>query len=159
MREQYSSACRNLYILDYPFFLRHPIPSVRPLFIDILVKLLEDESTVLRIPQEDTSTHPLATILGANLDAAKGMYRKLQRQYITSRAKQYNSREKSVVYEDMDGQSSDTLYDVPIDDVTIDPYLYMQSAKYSTLEPNCEENDATRGSQPFIQTDREYEIV
>ena len=49
---------------------------------DILVALLEDESKVLKIPEEDASSHEYASMLGSVHEAGEKMYDDLQNMYI-----------------------------------------------------------------------------
>ena len=55
---------------------------VRPSFRDIVLTLVGSEEMVLNIPEEDSSTSPLAGVLGAPLEAGEGMYLELQRRYL-----------------------------------------------------------------------------
>lgn len=64
------------------FLNRHPAPSTRPTFKDILAALLHDEAKVLDIPVEDASTHEQASLLGAPLEAGENMYSDLQQLYL-----------------------------------------------------------------------------
>ena len=64
------------------FLTRHPAPSTRPTFKDILAALLHDEAKVLDIPVEDASTHEQASLLGAPLEAGENMYSDLQQLYL-----------------------------------------------------------------------------
>ncbi len=61
---------------------RHPQTKVRPGFRDVVVTLVGSEEVVLCIPEEDSSTHPLAGVLGAPLEAGENMYQQLQNRYI-----------------------------------------------------------------------------
>ena len=63
-------------------FLRHPESSERPSFRDIVLTLVGGVENVLNIPEEDSSTNPLAGVLGAPLEAGENMYSELQRRYI-----------------------------------------------------------------------------
>lgn len=63
---------------------RHPSAQARPSFRDNLSVLLEEESRVLDIPPGDASTHPQASLLGAELQAGEGMYPDLQGVYLPS---------------------------------------------------------------------------
>ena len=58
---------------------------VRPSFRDIVLTLVGSEEMVLNIPEEDSSTNPLAGVLGAPLVAGEGMYLELQRRYLNYR--------------------------------------------------------------------------
>jgi len=60
---------------------RHPRPSSRPNFKDILLCLLEDEERVLKIPISDASTNVQAIVLGSALKAGEYMYADLQHRY------------------------------------------------------------------------------
>ena len=60
---------------------RHPEASERPAFSDILSALLDYEARVLFIPKEALETNPQAGVLGAPLEAGKGMYIVLQDSY------------------------------------------------------------------------------
>ena len=51
-------------------------------FRDIVLTLSGNEKVVLTIPKEDSSTSPLAGVLGAPLEAGKNMYSELQRRYV-----------------------------------------------------------------------------
>ena len=61
---------------------RHPRPRARPAFRDVVLTLSGSEEMVLNIPEEDSSTNPLAGVLGAPLEAGENMYSQLQRRYI-----------------------------------------------------------------------------
>ena len=61
--------------------LRHPQATARPTPHDILLALMENEETVLRIPEDDAGTHSMAATLGAPLEAGHNMYRDLQDLY------------------------------------------------------------------------------
>ena len=63
---------------------RHPDPKKRPNFNDIMLVLLQQDQTILNIPEEDLSTHHQAGILGSNLNAGENMYKMLQNTYTTS---------------------------------------------------------------------------
>ena len=63
---------------------RHPNSSSRPAFRDLLLQLMEPESMVLAIPEDDLDTHQLAGVLGAPLEAGEKMYRDLQCKYFTT---------------------------------------------------------------------------
>ena len=56
--------------------------SQRPSFRDIVLILVGSEEMVLNIPEEDSSTNPLAGVLGAPLEAGENMYSDLQRKYV-----------------------------------------------------------------------------
>ena len=56
--------------------------SQRPSFRDIVLILVGSEEMVLNIPEEDSSTNPLAGVLGAPLEAGENMYSDLQRRYV-----------------------------------------------------------------------------
>ncbi len=55
---------------------------VRPGFRDIVLMLVGSEEMVLSIPEEDSSTNPLAGVLGAPLEAGENMYSQLQNRYV-----------------------------------------------------------------------------
>ena len=55
--------------------------SSRPTPHDIVLALMENEETVLRIPSDDAGTHSMAATLGAPLEAGDNMYRDLQGLY------------------------------------------------------------------------------
>ena len=61
---------------------RHPETSIRPAFRDIVLTLVGSEQMVLNIPEEDSSSNPLAGVLGAPLEAGENMYTDLQKRYI-----------------------------------------------------------------------------
>ena len=61
---------------------RHPETSLRPGFRDIVLTLVGSEQMVLNIPEEDSSSNPLAGVLGAPLEAGENMYTDLQKRYI-----------------------------------------------------------------------------
>ena len=63
---------------------RHSESSQRPGFRDIVLMLVGSEKMVLSIPEEDSSTNPLAGVLGAPLEAGKNMYSQLQNRYSRS---------------------------------------------------------------------------
>lgn len=63
-------------------YTRHPAPSTRLAFKDILAALLHDEAKVLDIPVEDASTHEQASLLGAPLEAGESMYSDLQQLHL-----------------------------------------------------------------------------
>ena len=52
------------------------------MFRDVVLTLVGGEKMVLSIPEEDSSTNPLAGVLGAPLEAGENMYSQLQRRYI-----------------------------------------------------------------------------
>ncbi|XP_064386563.1 probable LIM domain-containing serine/threonine-protein kinase DDB_G0287001 isoform X2 [Halichondria panicea] len=60
----------------------HPESSQRLVFRDVVLTLVGSEKMVLSIPEEDSSTNPLAGVLGAPLEAGKNMYSQLQNRYI-----------------------------------------------------------------------------
>ncbi len=60
---------------------RHPENSQRPAFRDVALSLARGEAMVLSIPEEDSSTNPLAGVLGAPLEAGENMYSQLQNRY------------------------------------------------------------------------------
>ena len=60
---------------------RHPETSLRPGFRDIVLTLVGSEQMVLNIPEEDSSSNPLAGVLGAPLEAGENMYTDLQKRY------------------------------------------------------------------------------
>ncbi|XP_064386574.1 ephrin type-A receptor 3-like [Halichondria panicea] len=62
----------------------HSESSQRPGFRDIVLMLVGSEKMVLSIPKEDSSTNPLAGVLGAPLEAGKNMYSQLQNRYSRS---------------------------------------------------------------------------
>ena len=64
------------------FMYRHPETSQRPSFRDIVLTLVGSEEVVLNIPEEDSSTDPLAGVLGAPLEAGEGMYSELFKRYL-----------------------------------------------------------------------------
>ena len=77
--------CYNLIIklaLNPLCVYRHPETVLRPAFRDILLTLVGSEVVVLNIPEEDSSTNPLAGVLGAPLEAGENMYSELQRRYV-----------------------------------------------------------------------------
>ncbi len=63
------------------FLLRHPETSQRLCFRDIVLTLIGNEKMVLSIPEKDSSTHPLAGVLGAPLETGENMYIQLQNTY------------------------------------------------------------------------------
>lgn len=62
--------------------IRHPQTMMRPSFREVMLTLVDSEGKVLSIPEEDSSTHPLAGVLGAHLEAGENMYQGLQRRYL-----------------------------------------------------------------------------
>ena len=60
---------------------RHPVPKKRPDFHDIMLLLLQHDTSVLKIPKEALGSHPQAGKLGAVLEAGKNMYPDLQNKY------------------------------------------------------------------------------
>ncbi len=72
---------KNIFNYIYCFH-RHPQTIVRPGFRDVVLTLVGNEEVVLSIPEEDSSTHPLAGVLGALLEAGENMYTRLQKRYI-----------------------------------------------------------------------------
>ena len=64
-------------------FFRNPTASDRPTFRDILLELLNNEATVLHIPNEDRLTCEQAGVLGSPLEAGEDMYSDLQDTYQT----------------------------------------------------------------------------
>ena len=70
-------------IICYTFVLqRHPETVFRPSFRDIVITLNGSKEKVLNIPEEDSSTNPLAGVLGAPLEAGENMYSELQKRYV-----------------------------------------------------------------------------
>ena len=69
--------------------------TIRPSFRDIMLTLVGSEEMVLNIPEEDSSTNPLAGVLGAPLEAGENMYSELQRRYIN-----YQQRSETEADED-----------------------------------------------------------
>lgn len=63
-------------------FCRSDTPSDRPGFREMLLFLLENKSVVLHIPPQDMTSHPLAGVLGAPLEAGEKMYTELQNAHI-----------------------------------------------------------------------------
>ena len=61
---------------------RHPNPHKRPEFRDILLHLVQEETTLLHIPVRDASTSQQASQLGSPLTAGEYMYSDLQRAYL-----------------------------------------------------------------------------
>ncbi len=47
-----------------------------------MLTLTGTKEAVLSIPEEDSSTHPLAGVLGAPLEAGENVYTQLQNRYI-----------------------------------------------------------------------------
>ncbi len=70
------------------YFFRHPDTKFRPSFRDIVIALNGSIVNVLSIPEEDSSTHPLARVLGATLEAGENMYIQLQIRYHDYAARQ-----------------------------------------------------------------------
>ena len=69
-------------MLSYLLFpSRHPETSFRPAFRDVVLTLVGSEQMVLNIPEVDSSTNPLAGVLGAPLEAGENMYTDLQKRY------------------------------------------------------------------------------
>ena len=62
--------------------VRHPDPKKRPGFNDIMLVLLQNDQSLLNIPEEDLSSHPQAGVLGASLEAGENVYKTLQNMYI-----------------------------------------------------------------------------
>ena len=62
--------------------LRHPETALRPSFRDVVLTLVGSAEMVLNIPEEDSSTNPLAGVLGAPLEAGENMYSQLQLRYL-----------------------------------------------------------------------------
>ena len=79
---------------------RHPQAMVRPSFRDIVLTLVGSEEMVLNIPEEDSSTNPLAGVLGAPLEAGDKMYSQLQRRYVNYQERE--GAETDVDYFDID---------------------------------------------------------
>ena len=71
--------CATFYTV---FACRHPENSQRLVFRDVVLTLVGSEKMVLSIPEEDSSTNPLAGVLGAPLEAGENMYSQLQNRYI-----------------------------------------------------------------------------
>ena len=63
---------------------RHPEAQARPVFKDILLELVGKEDTVFKIPEEDSATHKLASLVGGPLEAGEKMYTDLQWKYFTT---------------------------------------------------------------------------
>ncbi len=69
------------YLWKLSLFCRHPENSQRPAFRDVVLSLARGEEMILNIPEEDSSTNPLAGVLGAPLEAGENMYSQLQSRY------------------------------------------------------------------------------
>ncbi len=67
--------------------------------------MLRDDKELLYIPEEDAASYPLATQLGAMLEAGKGMYLSLQHTYLTTLP--INKRE--TIYEAIEQYSMESL--------------------------------------------------
>ena len=76
-----NSTLYTLYLLDY-LFLRNPNTKERPTFNDIMLLLLQNDKTLLAIPEDALSTHPQAGVLGATLKAGEQMYMDIQSKYM-----------------------------------------------------------------------------
>ena len=61
---------------------RNSDPKQRPGFHDIMLILLQNDQSLLDIPEEDLSSHPQAGVLGDSLEAGENMYKTLQNMYI-----------------------------------------------------------------------------
>ena len=64
------------------FKFRHPATVSRPKFREITIVLTGTQSDVLLVPQEVLSSHKLAGVLAAPLEAGKDMYTDLQNRYL-----------------------------------------------------------------------------
>ena len=76
-----SSLDQNFFVNQILSYNRHPGTSQRPSFHDIVLTLVGSEEMVLNIPEKDSSTNPLAGVLGAPLEAGENMYTELQMKY------------------------------------------------------------------------------
>ncbi len=74
---------RALFPLVY--IHRHPETRSRPSFSDLLQSLSRPETELLSWTEEDTKTHPQATVLGGPLDAGTGLYTDLQIVYVKNK--------------------------------------------------------------------------
>ena len=64
---------------------RHPEAQARPTFKDILLQLLSLEGdAALKVPEEDSATHKLASLIGGPLEAGEKLYTDLQWKYFTA---------------------------------------------------------------------------
>ena len=71
-----------IFYLQDCSFLRNPNTKERPTFNDIMLLLLQNDKTLLTIPEDALSTHPQAGILGATLKAREQIYMNIQRKYM-----------------------------------------------------------------------------
>ncbi len=63
-------------------FYRHPDPSSRPDFVSVVQQLSLPDTRLLKWSEKDKATDPEAATLGAGLDKAANLYRRLQEQYM-----------------------------------------------------------------------------
>ena len=61
---------------------RHPDPSNRPDFVSVLQQLSLPDAKLLRWSEEDKAIDPEAATLGAGLDKATNLYKRLQERYM-----------------------------------------------------------------------------
>ena len=61
---------------------RHPEKSLRPSFHSLCQSLDGEPATLLQWREEDTQSHPQASLLGAELEAGKNLYTELQDMYL-----------------------------------------------------------------------------
>ncbi len=66
----------------YHYLYRHPVPGRRPNFNEIMLSMIRSDEDILLLPEEAISTHPNASLLGADLQAGVNMYRDLQDTYL-----------------------------------------------------------------------------
>ena len=62
---------------------RHPESSSRPDFESVLQQLSLPDTKLLKWSEEDKATDPEAATLGAELDKATNLYKRLQEKYST----------------------------------------------------------------------------
>ena len=61
--------------------IRHPDPIERPSFQDVMLSLLQQDRTVLAIPDEELNNDTQAGLLGAVLQSSDKLYYNLQQTY------------------------------------------------------------------------------
>ena len=61
---------------------RHPEPSGRPSFADLVFDLSQPDGDLLVWSEQDQSSHPQAAVLGAPIEAGAPLYPLLQNSYV-----------------------------------------------------------------------------
>ena len=115
---------------------RHPNPQRRPEFRHIIVKLVQDEASLLHIPVGDASTSQQASQLGSHLSAGEYMYSELQKAFL----KTHSPPEEEEQYDSLIGRKY--VLSFPTCSADID-YLYDDHRKKSCRSPSDTESEDT----------------